>query len=66
MSPHDAFRLPTPQGVGAVEGAVPLVFASLGVPTSQATIVVLAYRGLATWLPVIIGFVVFQGVQRRY
>jgi uncharacterized protein (TIRG00374 family) len=54
---------PTPQGIGAVEGIVPLVLSSLGVPANQAVAVVLSYRGLTFWLPLFIGFVV-QGYQR--
>jgi len=46
----------TPQGVGVVEGAMALVYSSLGVPAATATVVALAFRGLTFWLPVALGF----------
>lgn len=54
---------PTPQGVGFVETIVPYVFASFGVPTAAATIVVLAYRGLSFWLPLLAGFFLLQRLK---
>lgn len=50
----------TPQGVGVVEGIMPLTFASLGVPASAATITVLAFRGLSLWLPLLVGFILLR------
>lgn len=50
----------TPQGVGVVEGIMPLTFASLGVPASAATITVLAFRGLSLWLPLLVGFLLLR------
>jgi uncharacterized protein (TIRG00374 family) len=50
----------TPQGVGIVEGIMPLTFASLGVPASAATIAVLAFRGLTLWLPLLLGFLLLR------
>ncbi len=47
---------PTPQGIGVVEGVMALVFASLGVPAAQATIIALSFRGLSFWLPLLVGF----------
>lgn len=46
----------TPQGIGIVEGAMALAFASLGVPIATATVVALSFRGLTFWLPLMIGF----------
>lgn len=54
---------PTPQGLGIVEGVMPAVFISLGVPNAVATITVLAYRGLTFWLPVSIGFLSLQRLK---
>jgi len=54
---------PTPQGVGFVETIVPYVFASFGVPTAEATVVVLAYRGLSFWLPLGAGFFLLQRLK---
>lgn len=50
----------TPQGVGVVEGIMPLTFASLGVPAGAATIIVLAFRGLSLWLPLLVGFLLLR------
>ncbi len=44
-----------PQGLAAVEGVMALVFTSLGVPNSIAVAVVLVFRGLNYWLPLIAG-----------
>lgn len=54
---------PTPQGVGFVETIVPYVFSTFGVPVAAATIVVLAYRGLSLWLPLISGFFLLQHLK---
>jgi hypothetical protein len=51
---------PTPQGVGVVEGAMALVYTSLGVPPEKAAVVALAFRGLSFWMPVLIGFLLFR------
>jgi uncharacterized protein (TIRG00374 family) len=45
----------TPGGVGFVEGGMVGAFATLGYSTSLATSVVVIYRVLATWLPVLAG-----------
>ena len=45
-----------PQGIGVVEGVMTLVFTSLGIPPENAAVISLAYRGLALWLPLIVGF----------
>lgn len=54
---------PTPQGIGVVEGVMTLVFTSLNVPGSVATIIALAFRGLAFWIPLLVGFVVIRRVE---
>ncbi len=46
-----------PDGIGAVEGAMALVFVSLGVPPAVAILVTLAYRVLNVWIPVALGYV---------
>lgn len=56
---------PTPQGLGIVEGIVPLVLAPLGVPLSKATVVVLAFRGLSIWLPLLAGFLIMVGSKLK-
>lgn len=47
----------SPQGLGAVEGAMTATLCSLGISLPTATAVVVAYRGLSFWLPLGIGFV---------
>ncbi len=54
---------PIPQGIGVVEGVMPIVFASLSVPSAVATTVSLAFRGLTFWLPLSIGFVILRRVR---
>ena len=44
-----------PDGVGAVEGAMALVFVQLGMATPAAILVTVAFRILNVWLPVAIG-----------
>ncbi|MCC6148318.1 MAG: lysylphosphatidylglycerol synthetase family protein [Anaerolineaceae bacterium] len=53
----------TPQGVGVVEGVIPLVFVSLGVPANQALIITLAFRGLTFWIPFLIGFILLRRMR---
>lgn len=48
----------TPQGIGVVEGAMALVLISLGVSAEKSTVISLAFRGLAFWLPLLVGFLV--------
>lgn len=54
---------PIPQGIGVVEGVMPIVFISLGVPSAVATAVSLGFRGLTFWLPLCIGFIVLRRVR---
>ena len=54
---------PTPQGVGFVETLTPFVFARFGISGAVATVVVLAYRGLSFWLPLLVGFFLLQRLK---
>jgi uncharacterized membrane protein YbhN (UPF0104 family) len=45
-----------PDGIGAVEGAMALVFVELGMTPTAAILVTVAYRVLNVWLPVALGF----------
>jgi uncharacterized protein (TIRG00374 family) len=45
-----------PDGIGAVEGAMALVFVALGMTPSAAVVVTVAYRILNVWIPVVVGF----------
>ncbi len=46
---------PTPAGLGVVEGAMPVVLISLGVPIGAAATITLVYRGITFWLPFLFG-----------
>ena len=50
----------TPQGLGVVEGVMTAIFVSLGVPLERAAVVVLVYRGLSLWLPLLAGFLMLR------
>lgn len=54
---------PVPQGIGVVEGVMALVYASLGIHRTMAVLVVLAFRGLNFWLPMLIGFFLLRKVR---
>lgn len=54
---------PTPMGMGVVEGVTPLVLISLGVPAAVSAVVVLAFRGLSFWLPLLVGFGLLQRLR---
>jgi phosphatidylglycerol lysyltransferase len=54
---------PIPMGIGVVEGMMPLVYISLGVPGEAATVITLAFRGLSFWLPFAIGFLLLRRVK---
>jgi uncharacterized protein (TIRG00374 family) len=56
---------PTPNGVGFVEGAMTIVFTSLGLPTALSATVTLIYRGLEFWIPFFIGFVLLQRTRLK-
>jgi uncharacterized protein (TIRG00374 family) len=44
-----------PQGVGAVEGIMTLIFISMGIPRTNAVTIALAFRGVNFWMPVVLG-----------
>jgi len=52
-----------PHGLGVAEGAITMAFVSLGVPTANALVVALAFRGLNVWLPLAIGFLFLHQVR---
>ena len=51
-----------PEGVGAVEGIMSLVFISMGIPRTNAAVISLAFRGVNFWLPIIVGFFSFHAI----
>jgi glycosyltransferase 2 family protein len=46
---------PTPGGLGVVEGTMPLVLSSFGIPMGTAVVLMLAYRGTSFWPQVLLG-----------
>lgn len=52
-----------PEGVGAVEGIMGLVFVSLGVPSARAIAIILVFRGLNFFLPLFVGFLLMRRVR---
>lgn len=51
---------PVPQGIGVVEGIMSLTYASLGIPLANALAIVLLFRGVSLWLPLLAGLFTFQ------
>jgi hypothetical protein len=58
---------PTPMGIGVVEGLMTLTLRSVNVPLEAASVIALAFRGFALWLPVLYGFLALQlsSLRRR-
>ena len=52
-----------PGGIGVVEGAMVALYHGFGVPTATATVVVLAYRVIAFWMPNLLGFCIIPFLQ---
>lgn len=50
----------SPQAAGLAEGAMAAVYYALGVPLGTAALVALAWRGLAFWIPVAVGFALLR------
>jgi undecaprenyl-diphosphatase len=57
--------LPTPGGLGAVEGALVAGLTAIGIPASTAIAAALVSRVLSFWLPVLPGIVAFRLLQHR-
>ena len=53
-----------PGGVGAVEGSMVALYASLGVDPEVGVIVVLAYRVLSFWIPTLLGLIAAPYLER--
>lgn len=51
---------PTPNGMGVVEGLVPLIYGTMGLVPTDATLVTLVFRGITFWLPLLLGFVLLR------
>lgn len=55
--------LPTPGGLGAVEGALVAGLTAIGIPSSTAIAAALVARVVTIWLPVLPGIVAFRLLQ---
>jgi putative heme transporter len=56
--------LPLPGGIGGVDGGMIGAFSAFGVPVELSVVSVLAYRGLAFWLPTLPGAVAYLQLRR--
>lgn len=54
-----------PQGVGAVEGIMSLILTSLGISSTKAITIVLAFRGVNFWMPLAVGLLVVPRISRQ-
>jgi uncharacterized protein (TIRG00374 family) len=54
---------PQPEGVGAVEAVIVLIFTSFGVPLLSATAIAIVFRGLNFWAPLGLGFFYLQRLK---
>lgn len=52
-----------PQGVGAVEGIMGLVFTSMGISPTKAITIALAFRGVNFWMPLAVGMLVMPYIS---
>ncbi len=56
--------LPLPGGIGGVDGGMIGAFSAFGVPVEASVVSVLAYRGIAFWLPTLPGGVAYLQLRR--
>jgi len=56
--------LPLPGGIGGVDGGMIGAFSAFGVPVQISVVAVLAYRGIAFWLPTLPGAVAYLQLRR--
>jgi glycosyltransferase 2 family protein len=57
--------VPTPGGIGGVEGAMVGAFLAVGLPVAVALPAVLAFRLVSFWLPVPAGLAALAWLRRR-
>jgi undecaprenyl-diphosphatase len=60
-----AAAAPTPGGLGALEAALVAGFTGVGMESGVAVAVVLSYRLLTYWLPILPGWISFHILERR-
>jgi uncharacterized protein (TIRG00374 family) len=53
----------TPQGVGAAEGVMSLLFTSMGVPAAIAVAVAVGYRVFNVWIPLVLGYLIARRMR---
>jgi uncharacterized protein (TIRG00374 family) len=58
--------IPTPGGLGAVEAALTAGLTAAGVPGAAAVSAVLLFRLLTFWLPVPLGWIAFNYLERNH
>ncbi len=56
--------LPLPGGIGGVDGGMIGAFTAFGVPVEISVVSVLAYRGIAFWLPTIPGAIAYLQLRK--
>jgi uncharacterized protein (TIRG00374 family) len=56
--------LPLPGGIGGVDGGMIGAFTAFGIPVAESVVAVLAYRGIAFWLPTLPGGVAYLQLRR--
>jgi putative heme transporter len=56
--------LPLPGGIGGVDGGMIGAFSAFGVPFEVSVVSVLAYRGIAFWIPTVPGAVAYLQLRR--
>jgi hypothetical protein len=56
--------IPTPGGLGSVEAALIVALVAVGGPVSVATAVVLAYRIITVWVPLVPGALTLGALVR--
>jgi uncharacterized protein (TIRG00374 family) len=54
-----------PGGIGVIESTMTVLYTSLGVPDATTVVVVLAYRILSFWLPLLLGFPLILILQKK-
>lgn len=51
---------PTPAGIGFVEGALTLTLNSMYIPLQDAAVIVISYRAITFWIPLLFGMISFR------
>jgi len=54
-----------PGGLGVVEGTMVALYTGMGVPNSISVVVVLSYRLLSFWMPLLIGFLLIGYLEKN-